>query len=105
MQHHPGLDGAVVYSSVILAELRTDRWDFAVLSTVNDRDMGQSMGQTGFPLIRKFFSQLFDRQNARKSPEPLRFQDFLWVRRQDSNFSFANHLEYSVRFRVRVGLF
>ena len=51
MQHHPGLDGAVVYSSVILAELRTDRWDFAVLSTVNDRDMGQSMGQTDFPFI------------------------------------------------------
>ena len=29
--------------------------------------------------------ELFDPQSARKSPEIVRVQDFLWLRRQDSN--------------------
>ena len=29
--------------------------------------------------------ELFDPKKARKSPEIVRFQDFLWLRRQDSN--------------------
>ena len=47
--------------------------------------MGQNMGQTVLQEIAENFFELFDRQNARKSPEILRFQDFLWLRRQDSN--------------------
>ena len=47
--------------------------------------MGQNMGQTVLREIAGFFSELFGPQNARKSPEILRFQDFLWLRRQDSN--------------------
>ena len=47
--------------------------------------MGQNMGQTVLREIEEFFFELFDPRNARKSPETLRFQDFLWLRRQDSN--------------------
>ena len=47
--------------------------------------MGQNMGQTVSREIAEFFFELFNPQNARKSPEILRFQDFLWLRRQDSN--------------------
>ena len=47
--------------------------------------MGQNMGQTFFHKIAEFFFELFGPQNARKSPEIFRFQDFLWLRRQDSN--------------------
>ena len=47
--------------------------------------MGQNMGQTVLREITRFFSELFGPQNKRKSPKILRFQDFLWLRRQDSN--------------------
>ena len=47
--------------------------------------MGHGMGQRFFPLIREFISELFGPQSIRKSPEILQFQDFLWLRRQDSN--------------------
>ena len=47
--------------------------------------MGQNMGQTVSRKIAENFSELFDDQNTRKSPKILRFQDFLWLRRQDSN--------------------
>ena len=43
--------------------------------------MGRNMDQTVFREITEFFFELFDRQNARNSPEFLRFQDFLWLRR------------------------
>ena len=57
----------------------------ANLSTRCYSIMGQNMGQTVLREIEEFFFELFDPQNARKSPETLRFQDFLWLRRQDSN--------------------
>ena len=57
----------------------------AVLSTGCYPSMGQNMGQTVFCKIAEIYFELFDPQNARKSPEILRFQDFLWLRRQDSN--------------------
>ena len=47
--------------------------------------MGQNMGQTLLWEIANIFSELFGPKNARKSPEIVRFQDFLWLRRQDSN--------------------
>ena len=47
--------------------------------------MGQNMGQAVLRKIAENFSELFDAQNTRKSPEIERFQDFLWLRRQDSN--------------------
>ena len=47
--------------------------------------MGQNMGQAVLWKTAENFSELFDAQNARKSPEIFRFQDFLWLRRQDSN--------------------
>ena len=47
--------------------------------------MGQNMGQTVLREFAEFILQLFGPQNTRKSPETLRFQDFLWLRRQDSN--------------------
>ena len=47
--------------------------------------MGQNMGQAVLRKIAENFSELFDAQNTRKSPEILRFQGFLWLRRQDSN--------------------
>ena len=47
--------------------------------------MGQNMGQLVFCEFAEFFSELSSPQNARKSPEILRFHDFLWLRRQDSN--------------------
>ena len=47
--------------------------------------MGQNMGQTVFCKLAEIISELLWLQNARKSPEILRFQDFLWLRRQDSN--------------------
>ena len=49
--------------------------------------MRSCMGQTVFCEFVDFFSELFDPQKARKSPEILRFQDFLWLRRQDSKRS------------------
>ena len=57
----------------------------ANLSTGCCSIMGQNMGQTVLQENVEIFSELFNRQNARKSPEILRFQDFLWLRRQDSN--------------------
>jgi len=39
--------------------------------------MGQNMGQTVLRKITENFSELSDPKNARKSPEILRFQDFL----------------------------
>ena len=47
--------------------------------------MGQNMGQTVFCGFAEIIFKLFDPKNTRKSPEILRFQDFLWLRRQDSN--------------------
>ena len=47
--------------------------------------MGQNMGQAVLRKIAENFSELFDAQSTRKSPEIERFQDFLWLRRQDSN--------------------
>ena len=47
--------------------------------------MGHGMGQAGFPLNPKIIFELFNPKSARKSPEILQFQDFLWLRRQDSN--------------------
>ena len=55
------------------------------LSTVCYPNMGQNMGQKVLPKIAPKISELFDLENKRKSPEILRFQDFLWLRRQDSN--------------------
>ena len=40
--------------------------------------MDQNMGQTDFYRFAEFYFELFDPQNAIKSPEILRFQDFLW---------------------------
>ena len=57
----------------------------AVMSTGCYSIMGQNMGQTVFGKIAEFFFELFGPLNARKSPETLQFQDFLWLRRQDSN--------------------
>ena len=47
--------------------------------------MGQNMGQAVLRKIAENFSELFNVQSTRKSPEIERFQDFLWLRRQDSN--------------------
>ena len=50
----------------------------ANLSTGCYSIMGQNMGQTVLRETEEFFFELFDPQNERKSPEILRFQDFLW---------------------------
>ena len=47
--------------------------------------MGQNMGQPRFCKITRILFQTILTQKARKSPEIVRFQDFLWLRRQDSN--------------------
>jgi len=68
--------------------------------------MGQNMGQTVFCKFAEFFSELFNAQNARKSPEILRFQGFLWLRRQDSNLRPPGYeLLKSVFSIAAVGLF
>ena len=77
----------------------------AILSIGCYSIMGQNMGQTVFRKIADFYSELFNHQSTRKSPEILRFQDFLWLRRQDSNFKFVKHLEYSVHFRILISFF
>ena len=55
------------------------------LSTACYPIMGQNMGQTLLREMPKIISELFSPQKATKSPEIFRFQDFLWLRRQDSN--------------------
>ena len=47
--------------------------------------MGQNMGQEALCRNTKFLSKLLSRKSKRKSPEIIRFQDYLWLRRQDSN--------------------
>ena len=47
--------------------------------------MGQNMGQEVLCRNTNFLSKLLNRKSKRKSPEIVRFQDFLWLRRQDSN--------------------
>ena len=47
--------------------------------------MGQNMGQEVPCRNTKFIPKLLPRKSERKSPEIIRFQDFLWLRRQDSN--------------------
>ena len=47
--------------------------------------MGQNMGQEVPCRNTKFIPKLLPRISKRKSPEIVRFQDYLWLRRQDSN--------------------
>ena len=48
--------------------------------------IGQNMGQDGFGGVpRKIVRTFRHQKKQRKSPEIGRFQDFLWLRRQDSN--------------------
>ena len=47
--------------------------------------MGQNMGQSDSGVLAKLYLQRSAHQNKRKGPEILRFQDLLWLRRQDSN--------------------
>ena len=47
--------------------------------------MGQNMGQEVLCRNTKFLSKLLSHKSKRKSPEIVRFQGFLWLRRQDSN--------------------
>ena len=47
--------------------------------------MGQNMGQGDSGVLAKLYLQHPNPQKARKGPEILRFQDLLWLRRQDSN--------------------
>ena len=58
---------------------------YIALSTGCYPIMGQNMGQTVLREIAGFYLELFDPQNTRKSPDILRLQDFLWLRRQDLN--------------------
>ena len=87
--------------------------------------MGQGLGQAQNPEVG---AESFESKNKRKvlksydfrtfygtrehnglkqksSRNEIRYDYSIWLRRQDSNFKFVKHLEYSVHFRILISFF
>jgi hypothetical protein len=46
-----------------------------------------------------------NRLKQKSSRNEIRYDYSIWLRRQDSNFKFVKHLEYSVHFRILISFF